>query len=91
MDTMDTLIADLKADAKAETLERQRRAWQDTGAVAALHYVPLAADLQEDSQLLAEVWDNEPEMFGAPAASDYKGNGWKPVPGGRKREVLPFA
>lgn len=96
MDTLDTLMATLRADARADQRERNRLLG---GSVSDAnvpghwtgYYVPLGADLSADRALLGEVWDNAPELWGAPSAADYTGSGWEAIPGGRRRTVLPFA
>lgn len=94
MDTQ-TLKASLRADARADQRERNRQRWDSQGEAMAGRwlalYVPLGADLSADRVLLGEVWDNAPEMWGAPSAADYTGSDWESLPNGRKRTVLPFA
>ena len=94
MDTQ-TLKASLRADARADQRERNRQRWDSQGEAMAgrwlAAYVPLGADLTADRALLGEVWDNAPEMWGAPSAADYTGSDWESLPNGRKRTVLPFA
>ena len=96
MATLDTLMATLRADAREDQRKLNRMLG---GSVAdgnvpgewSGYFVPMGADLTADRALLGEVWDNAPEVWGAPSAADYTGNGWEPVSGGRKRTVLPFA
>lgn len=87
----------LKADARAD----QRKLNRMLGASLADghlpgewsgYFVPMGADLIADRALLGEVWDNAPEVWGAPSAADYTGDGFESLGFGcRKRTVLPFA
>lgn len=79
MITLDTL----KADARAEQRERNRRRWQPE---ASTYYVPLGASLLPADPALR---DNAPALYGDESAADYTGDGWVPVAGGRKRAVTP--
>lgn len=93
MDTQ-TLKAQLAADAAAERRHAQRQHWAQVSLLNAAegnltYHVPMGADLTSDRRLLAEVWDNAPEMWGAPLAADHVGGRWETVGNGRKAVCLP--
>ena len=94
MDTLETLKAQLRADAAADRRHEQRKRWAEVALLNAsqgslTYHVPMGADLTTDSKLLAEVWDNAPEVWGAPLAADHKAGRWETVGNGRKAVCLP--